>query len=1216
MDLSSLALAGFLVSNMAELDVIIPVHNEAGSVAELVRRIDASLTDAGIDYNVIFVDDYSTDETARIIEKVSCGNIIYEASDGANHPDGSRIKLLPKKGRQGKAFSILEGARVGTAAYIAMIDGDLQYPPEAIPLMYKLAQKHGVVVANRKNYENSWLRGEGSKINKFLFERLLLGFKCDTQSGLKVFKKEIINHLAEENVGPWTLDMPLLAKALELGYEIGTVDINFTERKSGKSKVNFLKTALEIAASAIKLKFAKKRTYTIGSKEKRAVGAGIIHQGRRFTTHTLLENEKSALETFKSWQKIALALIVGTFLLGLAKSPLFTGILVVTILSIVYFLDLLFSFYLLLKNLSFPCETKVKDSELKSLKEETLPIYSILCPLYKEANILPQFIAAIEALDWPKEKLDVILVLEEDDEETINAAKELELPDHFRILVVPHASPKTKPKACNFGLAQAKGEYIVIYDAEDRPEPMQLKKAYIAFAKVGPKVVCLQSKLNYYNSHDNLLSRLFTAEYSLWFDLVLPGLQSINTTIPLGGTSNHFKTHALRYLDAWDPFNVTEDCDLGARLYKAGLSTAIIDSTTYEEANSKIGSWLRQRSRWIKGYLQTYLVHMRDPLGFVRRHGVHALIFQLVIGARMTFLVVNPILWATTASYFVAHHLVGPTIEALYPAPIFYIAVVSIVFGNFFYLYSYMIGCAKRGQWELVKYVFFIPFYWFLASVAATKAFYQLISAPYYWEKTQHGIYLAKQKPAPSLRFVPQITVGLPQFISNLGTILASQMKVSFDFGKVTDAESFAKVFGVIYEPIFFIVRQLTELVDLFSKVAENDAALDGKMKMLLFNWRDTKHIWAGGAEVYIHELAKRWVASGHSVTLFCGWDGKTKRNETVEGVTVIRRGGFYTVYPLAALYYLLKFRRKYDVVVDCENGVPFFTPLFTNIPSVLLIHHVHQEVFRQHLRLPLAQIALFLESRLMPTLYKNQPIVTISESSKRDIVDRGWSEVSDVGIVTPGIEAAQFRQSGKTDEPSFVYLGRLKAYKNVDSCLAAFANIQKKHPRATLTIAGFGEALDSLRQLADRLGVKDSVTFAGRVDDTTRTKLLAEAWVAIQPSSIEGWGITVIEANACGTPVIASDVKGLRDSVLDGKTGILFPVNNVEKLTQAMESLIMNKALRVKLSQEAYIWSKGFDWEKSAKRFEQILLRRVRLTDLLGATYRLSSLGIKNYEI
>jgi cellulose synthase/poly-beta-1,6-N-acetylglucosamine synthase-like glycosyltransferase len=418
----------------------------------------------------------------------------------------------------------------------------------------------------------------------------------------------------------------------------------------------------------------------------------------------------------------------------------------VAVLTAVYFIDALFNLFLVMKSLKVPPEMSSTEEELRALDETTLPVYSVLCPLYKEAHMLPTFVTAMQALDWPKAKLDVLLLLEENDQETVIAAEAMNLPSYIRIVVVPHSMPKTKPKACNYGLSFASGEYVVIYDAEDIPEPAQLKKAYLGFQNSDPSVRCLQAKLNYFNPHQNLLTRLFTAEYSLWFDVILPGLQSINTSLPLGGTSNHFRTRDLLELEGWDPFNVTEDCDLGARIFKRGYRTAIIDSVTLEEANSDVKNWIRQRSRWIKGYMQTYLVHMRHPFQFVRENGWHALIFQLVVGGKIGFMFINPFLWLATLSYFTLTVFVGPAIEALFPPLVFYFAALSLVFGNFLYLYYYMIGTAKREHFQVVKYVFLIPFYWFLVSYAAFIGLYQLIAKPHYWEKTMHGLHMKKKK--------------------------------------------------------------------------------------------------------------------------------------------------------------------------------------------------------------------------------------------------------------------------------------------------------------------------------------------------------------------------------------------------------------------------------------------------------------------------------------
>jgi glycosyltransferase involved in cell wall biosynthesis len=557
---------------------------------------------------------------------------------------------------------------------------------------------------------------------------------------------------------------------------------------------------------------------------------------------------------------------------------------------------------------------------------------------------------------------------------------------------------------------------------------------------------------------------------------------------------------------------------------------------------------------------------MRDPINFLKIHGIHAFVFQLVIGMRMVFILINPVLWATTYSYFAFHSTVGAYIESLYPAPVFYIAVFSLVFGNFLHFYNYMIGCAKRGHWNLIRYVFLIPFYWLFASLASVVAFYQLAVKPHFWEKTEHGLHLTK-----------------PAF---------TEIKFSFEFDT-----GFPKIAGNfihgLFNPFVVLTKNVIDILDVFGPLPDLENK-KGSMRILVLNWRDTKHVWAGGAEVYIQEVAKRWVRDGNNVTIFCGWDGKSLRNEAVDGVNIIRRGGFYTVYLFAFIYYQLRFKSSFDVIVDCENGIPFFTPLYADIPKVLLIHHVHQEVFRKHLPFPLSKIALFLESFLMPNLYRFIPIVTISKSSRDDIIRLGWGDEENVDIVNPGFSLQSDSRYLKTTYPSFLYLGRLKAYKNVDTAISAFAQINSKYKNSRLTIAGFGEDLPNLIRLIKRLKIEDSVTFAGKVDEGEKLKLLSESWVCLQPSSIEGWGITVIEANACGTPVIASDVKGLRDSVKNGETGFLVEPRNPDAFAAAMEYLISNSEKIRNLSMNAVFWSENFSWDKSSWELMTLLNREV----------------------
>ena len=473
---------------------------------------------------------------------------------------------------------------------------------------------------------------------------------------------------------------------------------------------------------------------------------GFFHKGKKYVHYTDLPANQSAFFRLAVSQKLFFIGFFAILILSLILNWKGTIIVVISLLTTVYFADLLFNLFLIIKSFSSDPEIEVSTDEVDAINEKLLPEYSILCPLYKEWQVLPQFVEGMSQLDYPKEKMQVMLLLEENDKQTIQKAREFDLPSNFEIVIVPDSKPKTKPKALNYGLKKARGKFIVVYDAEDVPEKNQLKKAIIAFEKAGKRVKCIQAKLNFYNPHQNVLTRIFTAEYSLWFDLVLTGLQSIHAPIPLGGTSNHFRKEDLHELMGWDAFNVTEDADLGMRIVKQGYRTAIINSTTREEANSSLSNWFWQRTRWIKGYMQTYFVHMRRPGEFLnKRREPHIITFQLVIGGKISSMLINPIMWILTIAYFLFRAKIGTTIESFFPQPIFYMGIFSLVFGNFLYMYYYMMGCSKRGQSEIVRYVFLVPFYWLVISTAAYVAAYKLVKEPHYWSKTKHGLHIAKQ---------------------------------------------------------------------------------------------------------------------------------------------------------------------------------------------------------------------------------------------------------------------------------------------------------------------------------------------------------------------------------------------------------------------------------------------------------------------------------------
>ena len=447
--------------------------------------------------------------------------------------------------------------------------------------------------------------------------------------------------------------------------------------------------------------------------------------------------ELSAKQVLTVPQAVAAWIMVSLFILCMWFAPTATLIALSAVVTFFYLLSFAFRFLLTWKGSHHSVDVSVTPEEVAALTAEDMPVYTVLVPMYRESEVLPILIHSMRRMDYPLAKLDVKLVLEQDDHETIDAAKALKAEGIFEIVRVPTSYPKTKPKACNYALRFARGDFVVVFDAEDIPEPDQLKKAVAMFKRSPPEVGCIQARLNYFNRRENFLTRMFTLEYSNWFDYLLPGLHALNIPIPLGGTSNHFRTAVLRGAGAWDPYNVTEDADLGVRLTQQGYSVAVMNSTTFEEANGVFRSWINQRSRWIKGYMQTWLVHMRRPINLYRRLGPAGFWgFQFFIGFPVLTALLNPVLWATTAVTLIFG---SAYIAQYFPAPVIYFAIFNLVIGNAMYIYMTMVAAAKRGWFSLMPWALLSPAYWVMHSVAAYKALWQLIVKPHFWEKTQHG---------------------------------------------------------------------------------------------------------------------------------------------------------------------------------------------------------------------------------------------------------------------------------------------------------------------------------------------------------------------------------------------------------------------------------------------------------------------------------------------
>ena len=372
------------------------------------------------------------------------------------------------------------------------------------------------------------------------------------------------------------------------------------------------------------------------------------------------------------------------------------------------------------------------------LADGELPVYSILAPLYREERVLRQLVMALSRIDYPADRLDIKIIVEEDDKLTREALAEMALPGHFEVMVTPPVGPRTKPKAMNYALAFARGELVTIYDAEDIPDPGQLRRAADAFAAGGEDLACLQARLNWYNANENWLTRLFTIEYASHFSVILPSLAAMGMPIPLGGTSNHFRADVLRACGGWDAHNVTEDADLGFRLARLGWRLGVIDSTTHEEACSTIRDWSAQRARWIKGWLQTWLVHMRRPLAFARETGWGGMfVMHAMMGAGVFAALAHPffLLWTVWRLW---QPYAPPA--SVPEAAIAGIGAMVLVAGYGAAMLVGLAGLRRTGMWRLWPNVLAMPLYWLFISAAAWRALWDFAVRPHHWRKTRHGV--------------------------------------------------------------------------------------------------------------------------------------------------------------------------------------------------------------------------------------------------------------------------------------------------------------------------------------------------------------------------------------------------------------------------------------------------------------------------------------------
>ena len=380
---------------------------------------------------------------------------------------------------------------------------------------------------------------------------------------------------------------------------------------------------------------------------------------------------------------------------------------------------------------------KVEVAENAPLDWQNLPNYAVLIALYNETEVAAQLIASLKKLNWPQTKLQVLLICEQDDLATQRALEAAGLPPHFRIVTVPDYGPRTKPKALMYALPLVEAEYLVLYDAEDRPHPDQLIEAYQKFQSSGPKTGCVQAPLEVTNGKHSMLTALFAFEYGALFRGLLPFLSRFSLFIPLGGTSNHFPLKILREVGGWDPFNVTEDADLGLRLHRYGYRTQTINLPTFEDAPEELNIWIKQRTRWFKGHMQTWMISLRNPKTLIVEIGWPSfLISQIMLGGIVISALAHPILMISIIAMSALYILGEPS--SAFTSPLAALDLINILLGYFAFMLLGYVSARPDEKYGIWKRMIAVPPYWLLLSYAAWRALFQIIRSPHKWEKTPH----------------------------------------------------------------------------------------------------------------------------------------------------------------------------------------------------------------------------------------------------------------------------------------------------------------------------------------------------------------------------------------------------------------------------------------------------------------------------------------------
>ncbi len=709
------------------VSVIVPaVRRDKPYLRGCFEQVDAAIKGVGYSYEILVIGDHSSKAIKALVEECS-----------HRFP----LRFVETHGVKGRSSALKKGVDEAIGGTVVLLDPDLRCPPEAFGSMILEMREADVLVASRVKYP-FFAYALFSKIYRWIFARIFLSVDADVRSGLKMFRNSLVHDLRFDPEFDLRLgfDAFLLYHARRAGWKLRSVKVPYTRPLFHHGPLGAITSRTSLAFGIVLiaigrvLRFLFPFLYPPQPQEYFEAGFTNIND------YLFLAPEQSAkghltreVYFLVFWSALAIYLWFNLIYIFTGKGFAWSFFFHV---AVVQFSLILFKAYVVRITFLLPPQPP---RMLRDDEKVNLPVISVVLPVYKEKEIIPQLCQRMMDMDYPPENLDLIFVFESGDDETIEAFQQYPKPAHFKGLVSPDVKPKTKPKALNVALRETKGDLLVIFDAETLPETDQFMKVVAAF-RGDPTLDYIHCRIDVYNPNRNWITKMYTAEFSFFYNFFLPGLATVHSPTPISGHSVYFRREQLVKVGGWDAYNLAEDCDIGIRMFRNGYKRAtVLDSYSWEQSTTNIFSWMKQRTRWMQGFVQTSMVNLRFPallwkdLGGLRN--MVLFLFHVPGGVFLNGL--NLAQWGMLVFWYATS---DPIIQSIFTDVLLYLSVVSFILGNIIFTYFNLIGLFYRKYYSFVGQALFSPVYWIMLSFATVRAIIRFFLQESTWDKTTHPV--------------------------------------------------------------------------------------------------------------------------------------------------------------------------------------------------------------------------------------------------------------------------------------------------------------------------------------------------------------------------------------------------------------------------------------------------------------------------------------------